>query len=509
MANTAAHVSITLPADPVVINTEEDHIRRRSIIREFFLNTSAHALPGIARSKSIHNRVFWSISFVSFTGIMIYFIIKSILAYFDYPTQFNLDVVEEWPQYFPAFSLCNASPFWLDQFIGPFLNYSKVYNLNVSNDTTTWTTTTGIYIRNFIIDKLNRNESIESFSFPLSSMLYSCSFNSVPCTAADFIPFTSSSYGICYTFNAKLKSNRSGSVRYANQNGADGTLALGFYVYSYQYVPYIREGIGIISLVHDNTQAPLIETAGIQLATEKTHKLGYKKKTTFFLSAPYTSCTKQISPSMQAMLDSFDGADYEYSTTICLQLCRQTFVYDQCGCINPQVASARWIMNKKTNEVVEAVFCNRTNTCYLTAMDRLLSSTVLVDNYCSDCSAQCSITDFIIQISSLKSPADWQKNSIKAFVENSTIRYPDDWSTAWGTYVTTNYVSVNIVRETDIVENNTQSATTGLVDVLSNIGGQTGLWIGISFLSIMEIIEMLYRLIRYQCQQIRLTIQRK
>ena len=46
--------------------------RRRSIIREFCLNTSTHALPSIARSESIHNRLFWSISFLAFLAIMIY-----------------------------------------------------------------------------------------------------------------------------------------------------------------------------------------------------------------------------------------------------------------------------------------------------------------------------------------------------------------------------------------------------------------------------------------------------
>ncbi|CAF4364384.1 unnamed protein product, partial [Rotaria sordida] len=35
------------------------------------------------------------------------------------------------------------------------------------------------------------------------------------------------------------------------------------------------------------------------------------------------------------------------------------------------------------------------------------------------------------------------------------------------------------------------------IDVLSNVGGHTGLWIGVSFLSIMEFVEMIYRLTRY------------
>ncbi|CAF1134827.1 unnamed protein product [Rotaria sp. Silwood1] len=50
-----------------------------------------------------------------------------------------------------------------------------------------------------------------------------------------------------------------------------------------------------------------------------------------------------------------------------------------------------------------------------------------------------------------------------------------------------------------LVENNTQTAVLGIVEILSNIGGQISLWIGISFILIMKVIKMFYRLIHYQC----------
>ncbi len=100
-------------------------------------------------------------------------------------------------------------------------------------------------------------------------------------------------------------------------------------------------------------------------------------------------------------------------------------------------------------------------------------------------------------------------DGIKAFVENSSVPLPSDWRTAWRTYIQGNYLAVSVVRETNVIENYTQTAQLGLVDVLSNIGGQTGLWIGISFLSLMEFIEMLYRLIRYQYHLIRIAIRRR
>lgn len=94
-------------------------------------------------------------------------------------------------------------------------------------------------------------------------------------------------------------------------------------------------------------------------------------------------------------------------------------------------------------------------------------------------------------------------DDIKKFVENSQIPLPIDWLQNWRSHIDSSYLSVELVHESTVVENYTQTATMTAVDVLSNVGGQTGLWIGVSFLSIMELAEMFYRLIRYQYYGIR------
>ena len=89
---------------------------------------------------------------------------------------------------------------------------------------------------------------------------------------------------------------------------------------------HLDSGIGLVSVIHDNTQVPLIDVTGIYLSPGRRYKLGYKKKTTFFLSAPYTRCNVKIRPVMQKLFSNFNGADYRYSTTICSIQCRQSFV---------------------------------------------------------------------------------------------------------------------------------------------------------------------------------------
>lgn len=239
--HTPTVVVSNLTSIPTAPSKESDRKlrRRRSIVKEFSLNTSTHGLPGIARSASIHNRIFWIVSFLCFTGIMIYFVTRAMMSYFDYPTQIDLDIIREWPQYFPAVSICNLSPFRLDRFLDAFSNYATARNLTNSTNLTAIPPSLVPYLFHFITTILNTNDSLEALLYPLSSMLYKCTFNSRPCSAGDFITFTSASYGLCYTFNAKMQNGNKSTVRYGNQYGGNGDLELELYVHSHQYVPYI------------------------------------------------------------------------------------------------------------------------------------------------------------------------------------------------------------------------------------------------------------------------------
>lgn len=214
----------------------------REIIQEFALNTSAHGIPGIARSQSIHNRIFWTVTFTIFAGMTVFCVTQSIIAYFRYPTQTSITYTEQWPQAFPAVTICNYSPYRYDQFIGPFLNYINSSNLTNTTDTSTFSAEQASYIPRYLRYKLNRNESLNEFYYPLNSMLIKCAYNDINCSAADFIQFISSVYGLCYTFNAQADHINNGKVHYNNANGGTGRLVLDLYVHSHQYVPFVSDG---------------------------------------------------------------------------------------------------------------------------------------------------------------------------------------------------------------------------------------------------------------------------
>jgi hypothetical protein len=233
--------------DPKVIpmTAETSNPRRCSIIREFALNTSTHGLPGIARSQSKYNRIFWTISFLIFAAVMIFFVSQSIQDYFQYSTQTSVSIIVERSQIFPAVTFCNYAFARFDRIIGPLLNYTSALNLTNTNNIsiTSFTAQEASMLGNFLLEKLNAHEPVIDYLFALNTMLLNCSYNDEVCGVNDFISFVSSVYGLCYTFNAKRKDLNSSNIRSTNDYGGSGKLQLRLYVNSHLYVPYVTQGL--------------------------------------------------------------------------------------------------------------------------------------------------------------------------------------------------------------------------------------------------------------------------
>ena len=172
--------------------------------------------------------------------------------------------------------------------------------------------------------------------------------------------------------------------------------------------------------------------------------------------------------------------------------------YHECGCVHPYQWSARSVVLHGTKTIIDAPLCNASGTCHTIAATRLSNTSSIWDQFCSDCQQACSSVEFVVTPSSVVAPSDMFAVLSKTFVDALPIRKPSNWSNNWLTEVQKNYVGLEIICESSLVENYTQDPSLSAVDVLSNVGGQTGLWIGISFLSLMEFTEMVYRLTRYQ-----------
>lgn len=178
------------------------------------------------------------------------------------------------------------------------------------------------------------------------------------------------------------------------------------------------------------------------------------------------------------------------------------FSYDQCGCVDPAQWTARYIYSPDSDNVTTAKLCDRNNTCYAKAKSDLLADMSLWNSYCSKCKEPCSSTDFTITTSLSGKPSSLKIHNLKGKIESLGVPMPEDWSANWTTHIAENYVFLEVISETTRAEVYQKTRAMSEYDLIANIGGHTGLWIGISFLSLMEVIEMIYRIIYSTCQDI-------
>lgn len=78
-------------------------------------------------------------------------------------------------------------------------------------------------------------------------------------------------------------------------------------------------------MMHDNTQIPFVDRVGDQLMPGRKHRIGYRKRTYFFVSSPYTTCINKATPRMQAIFDHFSGATYAYDQESCYRAALQIY----------------------------------------------------------------------------------------------------------------------------------------------------------------------------------------
>jgi Amiloride-sensitive sodium channel len=81
----------------------------------------------------------------------------------------------------------------------------------------------------------------------------------------------------------------------------------------------------MVVLVHDNMAVPLMDVFGLNLIPGRKHKLSYRKKATYFLPAPYTSCANTDQQSMKAISANYPSADYRYSQVLCFRMSAQSY----------------------------------------------------------------------------------------------------------------------------------------------------------------------------------------
>jgi hypothetical protein len=276
-----------------------------------------------------------------------------------------------------------------------------------------------------------------------TSFLRKCTYRGKTCTAEDFDKISTIG-GFCYTFNKQ-------KARVVKGTGVRQGLQL-------QLLPDVdvdfslrRDG-GFRIVIHNPDELPRPESDGIVVGLSSNIYIGMRQvksiDETQFSSG--TKCKKDTDPDQELSIAGYTT----YSPTLCQEECFYKHAIDKCNCVERELYMPLGNAYREKKNCTAPDLC-----CEVQAFDE-------VEENC-DCPPKCSIMERILTVSS--------STNVDGFV------------------------GVNVYYESLFLETRKTTDSYTPWSLISDIGGNTGLFLGFTLLSWVELVIFLTALIKDCC----------
>ncbi|CEF66879.1 Na+ channel, amiloride-sensitive family-containing protein [Strongyloides ratti] len=322
----------------------------------------------------------------------------------------------------------------------------------------------------FAVSNLSETEKL-SLGYTQTEFIKKCSFNGRQCSVEnDFIKFVDPTYGNCFTFNYN-KSERQNIDKAGNING----LRFEAFVNLSDYLP-TTEAAGIRLTVHNPEQQPFPDTEGYSAPTGFLSSFGIKLKKVKRLPAPYGDCYEGEKN------EDYIYRDKEYSTEGCIRTCLQKSLVKACGCGDPRFPQYMNDSNCPVNDPIA-------RECLKKEIKRSISK-----ESCN-CRQPCLSLIYSVTYSSSRWPSGI--NFRRTCEEGLTPLECLNFYREQGAMIEVFFEQLNY----EALE---ESEAYALPNLISDFGGQLGLFLGCSVITIMEVgilcVDLLVTFFGYLCK---------
>ncbi|NXO91884.1 ASI4A protein, partial [Certhia brachydactyla] len=437
----------------------EEPARPRSRDLATFASTSTlHGLGHICRSGQLGVRqTLWAFAFLASLAFFLYQAAKSALLYLEHPHVMALDEEAIREMVFPAITICN-----INRYRHSALTDADIFHLaNMTGlppkDRDGHKATDLLYPDPDMADIVNRT------GHQLDDMLKSCNFSGENCSSRDFtVVYTR--YGKCYTFNGDRR-----NPRVTRQGGMGNGLEIMLDIQQEEYLPIWRETnetsfeAGIRVQIHSQDEPPYIHQLGFGVSPGFQTFVSCQEQRLTYLPQPWGNC--RASMQGEQLLPGYDT----YSIAACRLQCEKEAVVQSCHCR---------MVHMPGNESI----CSP--NVYIECADHTLDAAVEDSQERCSCPTPCNLTRYGKEISMVRIP------------NKGSARYLARKYNKNETYIRENFLVLDIFFEALNYEAIEQKKAYDLAGLLGDIGGQMGLFIGASILTILEILDYIYEVIR-------------
>ena len=463
----------------------------KPLFLEWILSSTSHGLPNVFRTNYLYLKVFWMICFLASTSCCLYLISASLIAYFSFSVTVSTSREIQTPIDFPAVSICNLNPFH------SFINASlSSYSTNFG------TNETSISIIERYLEVLKNqaaanpiyhfNGDLQSqLGFYLSEMLVSCYYSKKICSSSDFQMFRSYDYGNCYTFN-----KNSSNIKTISNAGSGHGLEIELFTGDPNDEVFIYKR-GFYVVVHNQSVTPIMDNEGIYVNIGTETNIGVER--TFYekQSYPYSYCvidptskTSSNSVLYKAILNELN--EKAYRQKYCFKLCYQSLIMTNCSCFDPRYPNPF----KSSNQKLKPCYLDQEYKCMQEIKLDFENTNLRLKCGDSLCPEECLKVNYLTSVSTATYPTDEYCKYLQNQV-SLTSRFRNETNfNILTAQIKNSFVKINVFYNDITYTLLHESPTTTWDSLIGQIGGQLGLFIGISFLSMIELLELFFETLR-------------
>lgn len=299
-----------------------------------------------------------------------------------------------------------------------------------------------------------------------SELIKMCSFDGQQCNIeTEFKLFIDSSFGNCYTFNFDPKKNLTSS-----RAGPSYGLRLMLFVNTSDYLP-TTEATGVRLAIHDKTECPFPDTFGYSAPVGAISSFGISLRKVNRL--PDGNCYNGDRPP-----PNYIYKEYKYEPEGCLRTCYQRRIIHRCGCADPRFPNP-WRRSQ---------WCDSKNSTVLNCLT--LEGAKLSSSFKDQC--KCSHPCQQDQYTTTYSAAKWPSGSTQAHCDNQ--------SKDCNRYLREHAAMIEIYYEQMSFEVLRESESYSWFNLMADMGGQAGLFLGASIMSVIEFLFFAVRTLGIACK---------
>ncbi|XP_078373784.1 epithelial sodium channel subunit alpha-like isoform X2 [Oculina patagonica] len=453
--------------------------------------TTAHGYGRVVDAESRLHRFFWlfvcALAFGTFTQ-QLYVITQQ---YMSKPLKTRTSIGHDEKLAFPQVTICNLNMIRHSKFPNNILTkYPEVLGGPKRNTSSKQRTTLGSsgnqVVPNIedlpetekLIQVVVQNlaempeEELKSYGHQIDDMILTCHFNNLECLEGDmkkfWTQFWHNRYGNCYTFNKGLDANGS-QMNVLNSSQPGFGLTLEINIEQNEYVSQLSQEAGVRVLIGVQKEMPFPYEQGMSVSPGFSTAIQLRKVIIGRLD-PFEN------NSCEARTDQFDNSMFSrynitYTTMACKVSCLASMMENRCGCIMHMLKyDGKPVCKSENSSVVKCV-----NTVFEE-----------YDNgSCNEfCQERCREEGFKTTVSLAKWPSSQYKSTLDAEIGDKVGGNHSKETSEHFLKVKVYYGELNY----EVIEE--EYAYTS-ASFLSDIGGLMGMWIGISALTIAELLELI------------------